>query len=260
MLPCESIDKGLRILQRLGDAGSEGLALTRLARELEITKASVHRTLSALRHRGFVEQDEYGKYRIGPTLLTVSDSYLRAKHLRSLLHDAIAKLSADVNETCHLGVLAGEHVVYVDKVEPWRAVRTWSAIGWRNPALATALGRAMASQTFLDFESFSRRFPSPVPKRTPFSLGSLQEIWKEILLARQRGFAKEEQENEVGRSCVAVPVLRGTKPVAAVSITAPSDHIDEKLVVPLTNRLRESLEQNLPPELNLPRTAKSLRI
>jgi DNA-binding IclR family transcriptional regulator len=224
---------------------------------LNLPKASVHRSLVALRDRDFVKKNEFGKYCLGTAYLEIADSYIRGRHLRSLLHEALSNLCERIDETCHLGVLTGDQVVYVDKVEPRQAVRTWSHIGWRNPALLTALGRAIISQKFLDYESFASQFPGPVPKRTPYNLGSLQEIWREVIVARQRGFAIEEQENEIGMSCIAVAVLRCHSPIAAISITAPSDRLSESRMFQLVQNIHEAFDKKSPPELRLQKVPRS---
>lgn len=249
--PLGSVDKALRALQRLGDAGAGGLPLTRLACELGLNKSSIHRTLAALRHRGFVEQDQYGNYRLGPSLLAIADSHLRDESLRSLVHDGLAALCAQAGETSHLGVLTGEQVVYIDKVEPQRAIRVWSEIGWRNPALTTALGRAILSQKYVDFQSFAADFPGAVPRRTPDTRASLKLVWQELLDARRRGFAHEEQENEPGVTCIAVAILRGTRPVAAISITAPVERMDSRRQAVLARMLGACIAPALPPGLSL---------
>jgi DNA-binding IclR family transcriptional regulator len=94
----------------------------------------------------------------------------------------------NIGETCHLGVLLGEQIVYIDKVEPSRAVRIWSEIGWRNPAVSTALGRAILSRKYVDFASFAASFPTPIPKRTPHTRDSLRAVWTDLLGTRKRGF------------------------------------------------------------------------
>lgn len=249
--PLGSVDKALRAMQRLGDAGAGGLGLTELARDLGLNKASLHRTLLALRHRGFVEQDENSNYRLGPAFLAVADSFMRDESLRSLLHDALAQFSTLINETCHMGVLTGEQIVYIEKVESQRATRIWSEIGWRNPAVTTALGRAILSQKFVDFSSFSAAFPSGVPRRTSYTRRSMRAVWQELLDARKRGYAKEEQENELGITCVGIAILRGQNVIAALSITAPSDRMDAKRMAMLIRKLRDHLASRLPPGLVL---------
>ena len=258
--PLGSVDKALRALQRLGDAGASGLALTRLAADLGLNKASLHRTLSALRHRGFVEQDQNGNYRLGPGILAIADSHLRDESLRSLMHNVLADLCAKIGETCHMGVLTGEQVVYIDKVEPQRAIRIWSEIGWRNPALTTALGRAIMSQKFVDFESFAASFPNPVPKRTPHTRASLKQVWQELVEARKRGFAKEDQENELGIAGMGVAILLGSNVIAAISNTSPAERMDIKRMTVLAKKLRECIEPTLPPGLSLQKPASGAKL
>lgn len=249
--PLGSVDKALRTLQRLGDAGADGLPLTRLAVDLELNKSSVHRTLAALRYRGFVEQDQNGYYRLGPSLLAIADSHLRDESLRGLIHESLAMLCTKAGEICHLGALTGKQVVYIDKVEPQRAIRIWSEIGWRNPALTTALGRAILSQRYVDFASFSNAFPDEVPHRAPMTRTSLKQVWQELLEARRRGFACEEQENEPGVACIAVAILRRAQPLAAVSITAPAERMDVRRQDALAQTLHACIGAALPPGLTL---------
>jgi DNA-binding IclR family transcriptional regulator len=246
-----SVDKALRALQRLGEAGADGLALTRLAADLHLNKASLHRTLSTLKHRGFVEQDSRGNYRLGTAILALADSYLRDESLRRIFHDGLSELCTRIGETCHLGVLLGEQIVYIDKVEPLRAVRIWSEIGWRKPAVSTALGRAILSQKFVDFGSFSTSFPTPIAKRSDHTSDSLRAVWQELLNTRKCGYAFEEQESEPGITCLAVALLRGTDPLAAISVTVPSYRMDIKRAVSISRTLYDTIERHLPPGLTL---------
>lgn len=247
-------------MQRLGETGADGLPLTRLAADLGLNKASLHRTLSALRHRGFVEQDSSGSYRLGPAILALADSHLRDESLRRIFHDGLAELCAQIGETCHLGVLMGQQVVYIDKVEPQRAVRIWSEIGWRNPALTTALGRAIISQKFVDFSSFSARFPVAAPKRTANTKVSLRAVWHEMVEARKRGFAMEDQENELGITCIATALLRGGDVIAAISITSPSERMDSRRAPQAIRKLHECISPHLPPGLSLQKGLSGSRL
>lgn len=74
----ESVDKALLALQRLSEAGADGLPLNRLAKDLGLHKASLHHTLSALRYRGFVEQDHDGNYRLGSTAIGLAEALFRS--------------------------------------------------------------------------------------------------------------------------------------------------------------------------------------
>jgi len=245
-----SVDKALLVLQRLGEFGNDGRALSRLAADLGLNKASLHHTLSVLRHRGFVEQGEKGNYRLGGTLLALAASYLQEDSLWQM-QGALKMLSLKIDESCHLATLVGEDLSYIHKVLPETRINDWSTVGFRNPALTTALGRAIACQQYLDFESFATAFPTPTPKRTQYTLTSLKDLWLELVEARQRGFAREINEYSVGIACLAVAVLRGHKPIAAIAIAGPTERLDRQYEQFLVRALRECVAPNLPPGLSL---------
>lgn len=245
--PVESVDRALLVLQALADAGPHGQGLAELAASLGLNKSTVHRTLAGLRFRAFATQDpETGRYVLGPAATRLGEEFFGAENLPVLLHPALVALGAATDELVHLGVLSGPHVVYLDKVEPERPVRVWSAIGRRSPAVTTALGRALLAFRGTDralLAGYVRASERPV---------DAEHVWQELEDARHRGYATEREENEPGIACVAVPVLRGGAPVAAVSVTAPVERMTVGRVADLHARIRAELPPLLPAGLELP--------
>ena len=88
-------------------------------------------------------------------------------------------------------------------------------------------------------------------------------MWDELERARARGYAVETEENEPGISCVVVPLVRGAVSssagagprgavVGAVSLTVPSERMDQRRVEQLYATIREVLPPLLPAGLALP--------
>ncbi|WP_418275003.1 IclR family transcriptional regulator [Isoptericola jiangsuensis] len=244
--PLGSVDKALLTLDALGRTGADGATLAELAAEVGANKSTLHRTLSALRHRGYAEQTDDGAYRLGPAILALGTTFLAEENLPALLRPALDALSAEIDELVHLGVLAGREVVYLEKVEPQRAVRVWSAVGRRRPAATTALGRALlAAGPLHDADDDATLEPYLVPATTT---ARLREALAE---ARGTGVATETEENERGIACVAVAVLRAGRPVAAVSITAPVERMTGRPRADRLGALRRTLPDHLPPGLTV---------
>jgi len=251
--PMESVDKALQALDCLSRAGGDGLSLGALAESLGLKKNSLHRTLAALRYRGFVIQDAHtGNYQLGPTLLRLADNYLNESRLRLLFHPILQDVCAQINELCHLGILDGTDIVYMDKVEPEQSIRVWSAIGTRGAAVTTALGRAIIAFLYKDFDSFAARFGANIPQRTPHTLTNPHEVWNEIQMTRLRGYAIENQEGQEGVSCLALPLLRNGYPLFAISTTAPYDRMSRARIAQLVTTIRELVTPRLPIGLTLP--------
>jgi DNA-binding IclR family transcriptional regulator len=241
--PLGSVDKALLALDTLAGFGARGAPLAALAQAVGVSKPTLHRTLAALRHRGYAEQTEDGAYRLGPAALSLGSTYLAEENLPALLHPALTALSEKTDELVHLGVLAGREVVYLDKVEPQRAVRVWSAVGRRRPAATTALGRALLSVQDLD-EAAIARFAGDES-----GTARLREALSE---ARASGIAGETEENETGIACIATPLLRAGRAVAAVSITAPVERLTGEARAERVAALRAVLPPLLPAGLALP--------
>lgn len=248
--PVESVDRALRALDLLAAAGPEGAALADLALALDLHKTTVHRSLAALRHRGYVAQDPVtGRYQLGGAAVALADRFLAEDDLPARLRAALIEVCAATDELVHLGVLSGVQVVYLDKVEPERAVRVWSAVGRRNWAATTALGRAMLSQRDLPratADGYARAVEPPAAVDP-------DHLWTELSAARERGWAQETQENEPGIACLAVPLLRGPgRPVAAISVTAPAERLSAERMAAVSRQLTTILPPLLPAGVHLP--------
>ncbi|WP_402462535.1 IclR family transcriptional regulator [Isoptericola aurantiacus] len=249
--PLGSVDKALLTLDALGRAGAAGVPLAELSADVGANKSTLHRTLAALRHRGYAEQTDDGAYRLGPAILALGSTFLAEENLPELLRPALDALRDDVDELVHLGVLAGREVVYLDKVEPQRPVRVWSAVGRRRPAATTALGRALLAAGPL------REVPDAGASGDDVLAGYLapgttaDRLREALAEARRTGVATETEENETGIACAAVAVLRAGRPVAAVSITAPVERMTGAARAARTLALREVVPRHLPPGLTL---------
>ncbi|MEL7977160.1 IclR family transcriptional regulator [Isoptericola sp. F-RaC21] len=238
--PLGSVDKALLTLDALARAGAGGVALADLAAEVGANKSTLHRTLAALRHRGYADQRSDGAYTLGPAVLSLGAAYLAEDNLPGLLRPALEALRDEVDELVHLGTLAGQEVVYLDKVEPQRPLRVWSAVGRRIPVATTALGRALLAAD-----------PDTDPGRDGEPDATLRAA---LASARERGYATETEENEPGIACVAVALLRAGRPVAAVSITAPVERMTGPARDARVAALRELLPAVLPTGLTIPST------
>ncbi|PWD49942.1 IclR family transcriptional regulator [Serinibacter arcticus] len=240
--PVESIDRALLVLVALAEAGPDGASLATLADRVGVHKTTLHRALAALSFRGFVSQDPAsGVYRLGPAGLTLGDGYLGGDNLAVVLHPALVALSREVDELVHLGVLVGAQIVYLDKVEPQRPVRVWSAVGRRMPAATTALGRAL----LLDRVGTRAALAPYLEPGTTEAVAD--RAWSVISGAAATGFVHECEENEPGIACVAVPLVRGGATVAAVSVTAPRERFDDERLAEVARAMRTVLPALLPP-------------
>jgi len=244
----ESVDRALRMLEVLSRHGS-GASLDELASSLTLPKSSLHRTLAALRERGFATQREDGRYLLGPELMRIAFEFYDRLDVRVWLRPTLERLRGELNETIHLGVLDGADVVYVHKLEPTHPIALSSKIGGRNPAHCTAVGKALLAWTYPSDASLRTwaEAHAPLARRTARTIDDPDLLAREMTRIRTEGFAKDMEESEPGVKCVAAPVFfGGSTPVAAISISAPKERLPTGAMRSVIEALRREIPGGAP--------------
>ena len=242
--PVGSVDKALALIELLAEAGPDGMALRDVVEASGLNKASAHRTLQALQHRGFAEQDANQRYRLGSRPALLVEQFMREENLPTLFRPALLAICREAQELVHLGILDGRNVLYLDKVEPDRTIRVWSRVGRQVSVLTTALGRAMIAAEGGADTLLSAHTADVDPLVA-------ERFSRAVAEARVHGFATEREENEAGICCVGVALRRPTGRPVAVSVTGPSNRMGGDRLNKLGYRLREVLSVSAPPGFSL---------
>ena len=140
----QSIDRALSIVEALAGE-KEGLGVTEISTRVGLHKSTVHRLLSALGERGYVEQRSGGAYRLGMKIVELSSLYLNQVELKTEAQPYLRRLLQLTKQPVHLAMLEGLEIIYIDKIETIHSIRMYSQIGRRSPALCTASGKALLS-------------------------------------------------------------------------------------------------------------------
>lgn len=216
-------DRVLAVLVELG-RHPQGIALDELVQAMQSPKSTVYRALASLRRAGLAEQLGRGVYVLGDEFLRIAFRNQAERPDAALMTPALETLTRRFGETTHLAVLDGTEVVYRAKVDPPQgAVRLTSVVGGRNPAYRTAVGKLLLSHAVKDEDALRALLGSgPLAANTPHTIIAIGELWQELVVTRERGYGIDDQENELGVNCVAVPVLvdPDLPPTGAVSVSA----------------------------------------
>ena len=201
-----------------------GAELDEIARSVDSPKPTVHRALAALCRAGFASRDGRGHYVLGDEFLRMAFAHHEARpdHLR--VAPILESLSRRFGETAHYAVLDGASVVYRSKVDPpTRAVRLTSTVGGRNPAHCTAVGKLLLACSLPDDAAVRGWVGDRILERlTDRTLTDTEELCAELRKTRERGYSTDDQENDPGIVCVAIPAFltSPTVPTGAISVSA----------------------------------------
>lgn len=216
-------DRVLAVLAELA-RHPEGIGLDDMARAMDSPKPTIHRALASLRRAGLAAQDGRGHYTLGDELIRMAFTYheARPEHLR--VTATLQALAERFGETVHYAVLDGRDVVYRAKVDsPVGAVRLSSTVGGRNPAHSTGVGKLLLSHSLPNLESVRLWVgEEPLQARTANTLTTADGLHEQLSQIRRLGYAVDDQENEPGINCIALPVYLGSPatPSGAVSVSA----------------------------------------
>ncbi|GAA1952967.1 IclR family transcriptional regulator [Microbacterium deminutum] len=226
-----------------------GVTLDELAGILRSPKPTVHRALATLRRAGLAELAGRGVYVLGDEYLRLAFRNLDGRPETARIQPLLEQLAAQFGETAHYAVLSGEDIVYRAKMDPPQgAVRLTSVIGGRNPAYRTAVGKALLSSRLFDMDDVIAWFGVfPLEQKTPNTLVTPEALVAELASTRQRGYGIDDQENEIGVNCVAIPIhLDGSpSPSGAVSVSAVTFRCPLERLVEAVPEIRATIAQAL---------------
>jgi IclR family acetate operon transcriptional repressor len=238
-----SLERAFELLEHLADAGGQ-LALTELAEVSGLPMPTIYRLMRTLVNRGYVRQEPSKRYALGPRLIHLGETAGRL--LGSWAQPALAQLVNEVGETANMAVLEGDEVVYVAQVPSRHSMRMFTEVGRRVQPHCTGVGKALLAQLpdAVAWEIIGR---TGMPPHTPRTITDPAVLLAELARIRQRGYALDDEEQEAGVRCVAVPVT-GTPTLAAISISGPHGRLPHDViedVIPIMRRAAGQLGRRL---------------
>lgn len=226
-----ALERGADVLLLFANSSEPSLGVTQIAHRLGLSKAVVHRILSALRKKGLVDLDEASRrYSLGPVIISLGLTYLQRLDVRTVALPELTRLSRETNETTTLSVRTGSHRVYVDQVTPMREVLMSVKLGVPYPLHAGASSKAMLA--FLPSEERDQLLGEPLAKLTGATITDRRRLRRELALIVERGWATSVGERQSGAGSVAAPIfdVRGY-PIAAASVCGPAERMLEEFDV-----------------------------
>ena len=239
-----SVGKALALLDALG-SGSASLGVSELARRADLPKSTAFRLLACLEDAGYV--DRLGtEYCLGRRLFELGNqiAYCRPSGLRDVALPYLSELFERTHHIVHLAVLDGVDVLYLEKLFGHDPTESPSHVGRRVPAACCGLGKAMLA--FGSPESVRDVIAKGLERRTPYTIASANLFLDELARIRAEGVAFDREEVALGLTCVAAPILKGDRAVAAVSVSGPTSRFDPATIVQPVRRAAASIAQRLP--------------
>lgn len=212
-------DRALDILEFL-EAHDEAQTLTQIVAGLGLPKASVHRLLTTLRKRGYIEQAQArGGYSLGLRVLRLAARARERLDLALVAQPFLRHLAETTGESCQLSVRSGSQALCIARaVSPSHpGVSLTGSVGSVFPLHAAAVGKVLlAYAPTAERELYLAR---PLAAFTPQTHVAPDALSAELDSVREAGLAHDREEYKRGLSALASPVFdEGGDVVAALAL------------------------------------------
>ena len=208
----------LQILELLSGAG-EPQRLADISRTLDIPKSTLLPILQTMTENRYLARDASDRYCLGMAILGAAAAAGKLHGPAKCIKACLKELVEEFDETCYYGVLDGNQVLYVEKMESRQPLRMLTAIGHKLPAYATGIGKALLTDhTRPQLEAMYPKGLTPLTKKT---VGDFSALAAQLAQAKADGYAWEIEESTEHIRCFAVPVRKNGSIIGAVSMAIP---------------------------------------
>lgn len=221
-------------------AANRALSLTELSEAVGRPKQTVHRTARQLEEHGFLYREPTReRYAIGPKLFRVSKDVLGWYTRYAPRSVLLTKLVEEVSETCNIGILDGDRVLYLDRVESNFPLRAELHPGSRVPIHCTGLGKLLLAH--LPARTQKRVIERlDLDRYTDQTITTSKGLLDDCAATLERGYSLNNQEYHDGIISVSVPICASDSEqvVAGLALHAPAARLNIDAAIELVPTLK----------------------
>lgn len=216
--------------------------LSDLARKIGLSKPATYALLKTLETAGLISRDSAARYQLGWGVYELGSAVIRPLDLARIARLHLDHLAERTGEAALLGILDNDRVLYLDRGQNAESFTMVANIGRRSPLHTTASGKVLLSHQPAEYiASFIAR---PLSPTTSLTITDAQRLMAELRLVRVRGYATCGQEQEIGLSSIAVPLLDAGGDVrAALALAGPTGRFTQNQLPRLLTELKATAQR-----------------
>ena len=222
------IERMISLLDALAEH-PDPVSLKELSKATGLHPSTAHRILNDMVLKRFVDRSEPGAYRLGMRLLELGNIVKSRLNVREAALDFMRGLHRKTHQTINLSVRQSDEIVYIDRAFSERSgMQVVRAIGGRAPLHLTSTGKLFLS---VDDPKAVRAYAirTGLAGHNKNSITDLAKLERDLSLVRARGYARDNEELELGVRCMAAGIRDdGGRLIAGLSISAPADRLQEE--------------------------------
>lgn len=235
----QSVERAMALLEVLGE-DEEGYRLTDLATRTGLPPSTVHRMLTTLEKRRFVQFDQSdGMWHVGRAVFTIGSAFVRQRNFVAPALPYLRRLRDLTRETANLGVVDDGEVVVLSQIESREIMRAITRVGGRVPMAASGMGKAILA-TYSEADVDAIVSASPARRAAPHPL-SRAELDRQLAAARTNGYALDDEDFVPGLRCVAAVVYNAqAEALCAISVSGLAQRLTGERIANIGRLLNDT--------------------
>jgi IclR family KDG regulon transcriptional repressor len=221
------IERMVALLDTLA-AHPDSVTLKELSASTGLHPSTAHRILNDMVIARFVDRSEPGAYQLGMRLLELGNLVKARLNVRDAALGPMRELHRGTGHPVNLSIRQGDEIVYIERAVSERSgMQVVRAVGGRAPLHLTSVGKLfLAVDDTKNVRNYATR--TGLAGHTRNSITDLPRLERELALVRARGYARDNEELELGVRCIAAGIRDDTgKLVAGLSISAPAELLQD---------------------------------
>jgi IclR family KDG regulon transcriptional repressor len=215
-----TVDRALEILDLVASNNKEGLIFSDISRELKIPKSSLSSILVSLVNNSFLAYNAKEKsYFLGEAMFNLGNRFVDNLNMLASIEKVLARTVQETGYTSFFAVLSGNETRYLLRKVSSSQTFTPASPQYALKASCTGVGKAMLLDKTK--EELDALFVSGMPKVTPNTITSTEELYEQLSACKARDIVFEKEESSLNIQCRATPIRYNGKILAAVSISFP---------------------------------------
>ncbi len=241
----QSLFRGLMLIEILSNYPN-GCPLAHLAELAGLNKSTVHRLLQGLQSCGYVTAaPAAGSYRLTTKFIAVGQKALSSLNIIHVAAPHLEALNIATGETINFSSREDDHAILIYKLEPTTGMlRTRAYIGQHMPLYCSAMGKIYMAFGQPEYvAAYWENHQAQIQPLTRNTITELPVMYDELNAIRDSNMAMDREENELGVSCIAVPVFDIHHRVPyAISISLSTSRLEQVGKNNLLKPLRETAQ------------------
>jgi DNA-binding IclR family transcriptional regulator len=234
--PTPALEKGLDILELFANTPG-GLSVSEASRRLDRTVSEIFRMILCLEQRGYlVQSPNKDRYHLTLRLFRLAQEHPPTKRMVTEATPIMHWLAQELRQSCHLGILDGNHVVILAQVDSPASTGLYVKVGSKVDLMHAATGHVI-----LAHQSEDARARSIDAWRRETKKAKPADLDRHLAMIQKRGYERRESYEIAGVVNLSFPILNVQRQAIA-GLTVPYvKRLEDKMgVTEVLRALREA--------------------